>query len=385
VTAEEGSMKFSAFIEANLDAILDEWDAFARTLLPAARTMTDLQLRDHAREILLAIAEDMKTSRSEEQRSAKSRQITGGPGAITAGASHGSARHVSGFDLPQLVGEFRALRASVLSLWSRSSVATAVQPALEEIARFNEAVDQALAESVERYSADVARSRDIFLAVLGHDVRGPLSGIRMATDVLVMPTLAETMRMQVAMRIRRASETIARLTSDLLEYTRSRLGRGIPIERSACDLLVLCEEALDTVKGTYPEQQFVLRFSGDLGLELDPARMQQVLLNLLHNAVQHGDRSLPVALHVEGEEDAVVMKVANFGAPIATEVMQVIFEPLITVPLPGAAAHERSRTSLGLGLFIVREIVQGHHGTISVSSAADTGTVFTVRLPRLPS
>ena len=378
-------MKFSSFIETNLEAILEEWDAFARTLLPAAKTMTDPQLRDHAREILLTIAKEMETSQSEDQRSAKSRRISGAPGAVTAGASHGAARHVSGFDLPQLVGEFRALRASVLSLWSRSAVVTYVQPALEEIARFNEAVDQALADSVERYSADVARSRDIFLAVLGHDVRGPLSGIRMATDVLVMPTLAETRRMQVAMRVRRASEVIGRLTSDLIEYTRSRLGRGIPIERSACDLLMLCEETLDAVKGTYPDQQFVKQFSGNLRLELDTARMQQVLFNILHNAVQHGDRSLPVTLCVAGEEDEVVLKVTNFGTPIATEEMQTIFEPLVSMPLSGAAHHERSRTSLGLGLFIVREIVQGHQGTISVSSAADTGTVFTVRLPRLHS
>lgn len=163
-------MKFSSFIETDLEAILEEWDAFARTLLPAAKTMTDSQLRDHAREILLTIAKDMETSQSEDQRSGKSKRIGGAPGAVTAGASHGGARHVCGFDLPQLVGEFRALRASVLSLWSRSAVATNVQPVLEEIARFNEAVDQALAESVERYSADVARSRDIFLAVLGHDV-----------------------------------------------------------------------------------------------------------------------------------------------------------------------------------------------------------------------
>jgi hypothetical protein len=376
-------VKFSSFIKSNLDAILEEWDAFARTLLPAARVMTDQELRDHAREILLAIAKDMEISQSEDQRSAKSKRISGAPGAVSAGASHGGARHVSGFELPQLVGEFRALRASVLSLWSRSGVATEVRTALEEIARFNEAVDQALAESVDRYSADVARSRDIFLAVLAHDVRGPLAGIRMATDVLVMPTLAETMRMQVVMRIRRASEVIGRLTSDLIEYTRSRLGRGIPIERSACDLLMLCEETLDAVKGTYPEQQFVHQFYGDLRLELDATRMQQVLFNLLHNAVQHGDRSLPVTLHVAGEEDAVVLKVANFGTPIAKEEMQTIFEPLITVPLPGAAQDERSRTSLGLGLFIVREIVQGHQGTISLSSAAHTGTVFTVRLPRL--
>jgi signal transduction histidine kinase len=376
-------MKFSSFIEGNLDSILSEWDAFARTLLPAAKTLSDFQLRDDAREILIAIAADMDTGQTEGQRSAKSRQMLQLPDArLTAAASHGALRHSAGFDLVQLTGEFRALRASVLALWAKADAAASGKAALEEIARFNEGIDQALAESVERYSADLAKSRDMFLAVLGHDVRGPLSGIRMATDVLVMPLVAETLRIQVAMRIRRASDVIGRLTTDLLEYTRSRLGRGIPIERSTCDLRRVCEEALDVIKGSYPDQQFVSEISGELRMQADPVRMQQVVSNMLQNAVQHGDRSLPVALGLVGEEKEVVLSIANFGDPIPADALQVIFEPLVQVPSSQTEAHERPSTSLGLGLFIVKEIVRGHGGTIAVESSAGTGTVFTIRLPR---
>jgi signal transduction histidine kinase len=376
-------MRFSAFIAANLDSILREWDDYARTLLPAAKSMSDEDLRDHAREILLAIAKDMERGQTEDQRTAKSRRLTELPAeADSAGASHGGARQTAGFELLQLVGEFRALRASVLAHWSRSSEAASGRAAAEEIARFNEALDQALAESVERYSADLARSRDIFLAVLGHDVRGPLSSIRMAADVLVMPSLEEAMRTQVALRVRRASEAIGRLTSDLIEYTRSRLGGGLPIERSACDLLALCEEALDAVRFSCPDQSFEQHFAGDLRIEADGERMRQVVSNLLHNAVQHGDRTLPVTLHAQGEVHEVILKVANFGAPIPPALMRIMFEPLVTVPHLGPAPNERSKTSLGLGLFIVKEIVQGHRGTVSVDSSADQGTVFTVRLPR---
>jgi signal transduction histidine kinase len=379
-------MKFSTFIESNLDPILSGWDAFARTLLPAANTMSQLQLRDDAREILVAIAADMDTGQTESQRSAKSRRMRQLPDArLTAATSHGALRHNAGFDLVQLIGEFRALRASVLALWAKADAAAPGKAALEEIARFNEGIDQALAESVERYSANLAKSRDMFLAVLGHDVRGPLSGIRMATDVLVMPTVAETVRIQVAMRIRRASDVIGRLTTDLLEYTRSRLGRGIPIERSACDLSRLCEEALDVIKGAHPDQQFVHQISGDLHMQADAVRMQQVVSNLLQNAVQHGDRSLPVALGLVGEREEVVLRIANFGDPIPADALQVIFEPLVQVPRSQTDAHERPSTSLGLGLFIVKEIVEGHRGTIVVESSADAGTVFTIRLPRSPS
>jgi len=383
VFASPNRMKFSAFIAADLDAILVEWDAYARTLLPAAKSMSDEDLRDHAREILLAIARDMETSQTEDQRSAKSKRLTeSSEEASSAGASHGGSRQISGFELTQVVGEFRALRASVLAHWSRSPEAESGKTGAEEIARFNEALDQALAESVERYSADLARSRDIFLAVLGHDVRGPLSGIRMAADILVMPSLEEAMRMQVALRIRRASETIGRLTSDLIEYTRSRLGRGLPVRRADCDLLALCEEALQAAKFSYPDVSFEHEVSGNLRIEADRERMQQVVSNLLHNAVQHGDRSLPVTLQAAGDTHEVVLKVANFGPPIPADLRKIIFEPLVTIPQLGSEPSERSRTSLGLGLFIVKEIVQGHRGTVSIDSSGNNGTIFTIRLPR---
>lgn len=376
-------MRFSSFIEANLDLILEEWVVFAKTLLPAAATLSILELRDHAREVLVAIARDMETGQTEEQRSAKSKNMARGHGApATAASAHGSIRQLEGFELVQLVGEFRALRASVLKFWSRATVAEVELPAPEEIARFNEALDQALAESVERYSSEAAKSRDVFLAVLGHDVRGPLSGISMATDALLMPALQEGVRKQLVMRIRRAGEAIGRLSTDLLEYTRRRLGSGIPVAPSTCDLLQVCEEALDAVRGSYPEQEFVQNLAGDLRTECDVPRMHQVLANLLNNAVQHGDPKLPVTLEALGEPEVVILRVKNFGTPIPASALGVIFEPLVQLPSSDAKPHEQSRTSLGLGLFIACEIVQGHRGTIAVESSASDGTVFTVKLPR---
>ena len=376
-------MRFSAFIKDNLDAILEEWDAFARTLFPAGKAISNEELRDHCRAVLVAIAEDMETEQSEEGRAAKAKRMHKQPeGAETAASSHGAMRQISGFNFVQLVGEFRAMRASVLRFWSRADAAGASRPAAEEIARFNEALDQALAESVERYVADAAESREMFLAVLGHDVRSPLGSIRLATDVLVRPALPEQMRIQVAQRIRRASDIIGRLTTDLLEYARSRLSRGIPIELAKADLRRVCEEALDAVRTSHPEREFVQRLSGDLQVDCDQSRIQQLLSNLLNNAVQHGDTTRPVSLEAVGEADAVVLKITNFGTPIPVDAHDAIFEPLVQLPRSQEAPNERARTSLGLGLFIVREIVLGHQGKISVESSADAGTVFTVELPK---
>ena len=375
-------MRFSAFINDNLAAIEAEWESFARTMI-VSTPMSGPALRDHCREILLAIAVEMETAQTDEEQSAKSKemmQLAGAPG--NAATVHGSLRQLAGFDLMQLVGEFRAMRASVLALWNRTEAAGAKKPALEEFTRFNEALDKALAESVESYSSDVAASRDMFLAVLGHDLRSPLSVIDMSAKLLGKPELPQPAREQTVMRIRRASKEMNRLITDLLEYTRTRLGSGIPIQRSACDLGALCEEAVDGMRASDPQQPFELHLSGDLKVQADAPRLQQILSNLLHNAVQHGSRRAPVSLSAFGEEEAVLLKIANAGKPIPPDALQAIFEPLVQVKGPASEPSRRSGSSLGLGRFIVRQIVLGHEGTITVESSAEAGTVFTIRLPR---
>jgi signal transduction histidine kinase len=376
-------MKLHIFIQDNLDAIVAEWEAFARTLLPAAKTMSDLALRNHSREILTAIVKDMQTSQTEAERANRSKQVKLTPaGAQTMSAAHGASRHAAGFDLAQVLSEFRAMRSSVLALWRRSATTGGKSPTIEEIECFNEAIDQALGESVERYASDVAASRDMFLAVLGHDLRSPLQGIETASELLITPDLSEAARLQTAMRLKRASNTMSSLITDLLEFTRSRLGHGIPIERSPCDLRQACEEALDAIKAADPQREFLQHLSGDLRVRADCSRLRQVLSNLLSNAVQHGDQHAPVSLRACGEEDAIVLAIANSGKPIPLDALGIIFEPLVQVPNTTTDLNRRSKTSLGLGLFIAREIVHGHHGTINVQSSADTGTVFTIRLPR---
>ncbi len=383
------TMNLNVFISNNLDAIVDEWEVFAKTLLPVAGTMSSLALRDHCREILLAVVSDMRTRETESQRAAKSQgHAPQDAEPDTAATEHGALRHLSGFDLVQLVAEFRALRASVLALWSRRKSAGVAPEVfagtseIEQITRFNEAIDQALAESVDSYSAAVTTSRDMFLAVLGHDLRGPLQAISMTGWLLLKPELSETARREAAMRIQRNSTTMSLLISDLLEFMRTRLGSGIPLARTACDLGPVCTSALETIRAGNPEQNFEEQISGDLLISADAPRLHQALLNLLSNAVQHGDPSRTIFLVAKGAEDGIEVRVTNFGRPIPESALQTIFEPLVRAPSPAADQHEHSKTSLGLGLFIVREIVAGHGGWVTVQSSADAGTIFTLRLPR---
>ena len=382
-------MNLSAFISNNLDAIVDEWEVFANTLLPVAETMSSLALRDHCRDILLAAASDMQTRETESQRAAKSQgHAPQGAQADTAATAHGALRHLSGFDLVQLFAEFRALRASVLALWSRRpaaslmSVAVAGPSEIEEITRFNESIDQALAASVESYSSAVTASRDMFLAVLGHDLRGPLQAISMTGRLLLRPEMSVTARHEAAMRIQRSSTTMDMLISDLLEFVRTRLGSGIPLAPTACDVGTVCSTALEVIRAGNPEHCFEQQLSGDLSISADAPRLHQALLNLLSNAVQHGDRDRTISLIAVAVEEGIEVRVTNFGRPIPESSLQMIFEPMVRAASPEVEMHDHSKTSLGLGLFIVREIVGGHGGTVTVQSSVEAGTAFTIRLPR---
>jgi hypothetical protein len=371
----------AGFITDHLDEIVSEWETFARTLSPASDTMDSLALRDHARQMLEAMAKDIATWQSLEQQELKSKGL--GPafdGVETAAAAHGALRHAAGFDLQQLVSEFRALRATVLRLWLRSK-GYEDRNSTNEIARFNEAIDQALAESVKSYSEELSKSRDTFLAILGHDLRSPLSAMSGALHIL-SKAATETQRLAAIEAGARSVSFMTAMIRDLLEYTRTRLGKGIPIARENANLETVCKSAINELSHVHPSVGFRFESRGALNGMFDPERMHQVVSNLLNNAVQHGRRGFPVSLIAEGNETSLSCNVTNHGAPIPAESLQVIFDPLVQISSEESSAPRS--TNLGLGLFIAREIVVAHGGTIAASSSRD-GTTFSILLPRVAS
>ena len=217
---------------SNMDEIVAEWEAFARTLLPAAATMSSFALRDHAEAILQAIAQEIQRDPA----------VAHAPAAFsrrqTAATAHGALRHLSGFNLLQLGSEYRALTRERGQAVARRTCRRSIT-ARSTISRAStQSVDQALAESIASYADELARSRDTFLAILGHDLRSPLSAVSMSGHYLSQDGDA---RRQAGAAGRgahpaRRARRWTRMVKDLLEYTRTRLGRGIPIVRQACDI-----------------------------------------------------------------------------------------------------------------------------------------------------
>ena len=372
-------MKLATFITENMDCILSEWEAFATTLEPAASQMSPLALRDHAKGILTAIVLDIRTRQNAQEQLQKSQGLAPEPEGVASAASiHGGLRHDSNFSLVQLSAEFRALRATVLRLWL-PQVSTMSSSTNDEMVRFNEAIDQALAESVVTYSARADHTRELFLAVLGHDLRAPLSTLSMAGQLLMSEATPAAQVGPIGLRIERCARLMSIMVDDLIGYTRTQLGAGMPTMLLDTDLRPICEAAVEDALATHPGSDFDVALVGDLVGQYDGVRMHQLMTNLLINAAQYGGRSAPVLLRARADADTVIIEVTNQGNTIPADSLQSIFRPLIQLPAEGDA---RPGTSLGLGLFIAREIALAHGGTIVVSSNEMQGTTFTVRLPR---
>jgi signal transduction histidine kinase len=226
----------------------------------------------------------------------------------------------------------------------------------------------------------------MFLAILSHDLRNPLNCIRMAAQ-LVSREKDDPDSVEALAMIETSTEAVTRLISDLVDFTLSGLGRTMPLTRGPVDLVQLCREVVEAYRTTNPGR--TLRFHSDCDITgvWDAGRLRQVISNLMGNAIQHGSPEGPVELSaaVEGStpaESTVVLRVHNEGAPIPPDLLPTIFDPLVRYATRESAARRRPG-SIGLGLYIVREIVVAKGGTVEVASTAQEGTTFTVRIPRI--
>lgn len=375
-------MRLSDFIVQNVDRIVDEWEKFAATLTPAADSMTSIELRDHAKSILLAAARDMNTAQTKAEQIAKSEGEDVGktPTLDQAAASHGELRHSDGFDLVQMTSEFRHLRATVIRFWVESLTSPEITYFTDMI-RFNEAIDEALAESTAAYAERVTRSRDIFLAILGHDLRAPLQAIGMSSEVLIRKAGLGDADLAYVQRIKSSGRLMATMVTDLLEFVRSRLGVTLPVVRKPMEMTLACREAIEAASAGQPNCNPVFITRGDTQGEWDRARIDQLLQNLIGNALQHGAAKHEISVTLEGSDSHVSLSVHNDGEPIAQEAIGSIFDPLVRSLNEELGTHNPS-TSLGLGLFIVKEVVNAHGGSITVTSNVGDGTTFIVVLPK---
>jgi PAS domain S-box-containing protein len=241
------------------------------------------------------------------------------------------------------------------------------------------AADITQSKRAQSEAAETTRFREHFVGIVGHDLRNPLTAILTAAQLLLRHGGLLERQARTVSRIAASSERMARMIGDLLDFTRSRLGGGFPIQTRRMDLRELCQAVIEELELAYPERTVEFEARGEAWGNWDPDRIAQVVSNLVGNALQHSPESGTVRVDLRDEGDRVLLETSNAGPVIPGEVLTHIFEP----GRRGPAGRGRNESSgLGLGLYIVQQIVFAHGGDISVRSSAEEGTTFTVSLPR---
>jgi signal transduction histidine kinase len=344
-----GSKRLPRFIDENVELIVGEWEAFARTLTPSSDGMTPLALRDHIHQILAFIVPDIEASQSPEQQRSKSHGIEDETN--TAAQTHAALRFAGGFDIGQMASEYRALRASILKLWKNTNPALDAQD-IDDITRFNESIDQELAESVNFYTKKVAHSKDLLVGILGHDLRSPVQAIVLSAELAIhMGKMSDSQTMLIK-NVLESAERMGALVTNILDVTRARFGGGLPVVRTMMNMGFVARQIVDEVHVVNPSRTIELSLSGNLVGEWDKARIGQVFSNLLSNAIQYGFRGSPIRVDVTGGPESVTLAVGNDGVPITSEKMDIIFDPL-TRGLPAESSLPASG-NLGLAALIQR-------------------------------
>lgn len=369
-------MRLADFIEANSERILDDAVQFAVTQAPDGVRFSTKTLRNDIPLILRDIVLDLRTPQEPtEQRKKAEGRVVADEGAESAATSHGRSRADDGFGVNQMVAEYRALRASVLRLWMEDQALAVAS--IEDMIRFNAAIDQAVAESLAEFSRTVESWRHVFLGALGHDLRGPLSAVIGTADLLVDST-RDTPYARQAERILDGGMQLGRLVDGLLDYSKSTLGSGMHLQRSVCDLGEVLAKEVELLRTSLKHPAITLDVDGDTRGEFDDARIREAIHNLVTNAAKYGDSHAEIGVSVIGSADHVAMSVSNAGAPLSGDALVALFDPLRRGSQP---AHKGEHTSLGLGLFIVREIARAHGGDVTAGSE-NGRTTFVILLPR---
>ncbi|MFL5353694.1 ATP-binding protein [Archangium sp.] len=368
-------------LRRNRDRILEEWARLVRAELPVSGLLADA-LRTHVPGMLDALVEALALGRAERPHEPLKQQAR----------EHAEQRHRLGYALEQVVREYALLRNTFV----RVLLSECPQPPIAEMELLHLALDQAVVESVTTYARASTREleterqqlrhalefRDRVLGIVSHDLRNPLNAITLSAAMLLRRGNLDERVQQNLQRIVNASDRAHRLIRDLLDYTRARLGGGIPLEPRPCDLGEVAQQVVDEVALAFPERMLhLLRATErDLRGEWDPDRLAQVVTNLTRNAVRHSPSGTPVRVTVHADERSVGVDVHNEGPPIAPELLPTLFEPFTQ----GSERHSHEG-NMGLGLYISRELARAHGGRLEVESRQEEGTTFRLVLPRTPS
>ncbi|HSD88841.1 MAG TPA: HAMP domain-containing sensor histidine kinase [Kofleriaceae bacterium] len=351
------------FIRSSAARIAELWEEEARRELPAPRSMSQPVLLDHLPEFLDGLADYIEGNIEQADR-AFANLVEG----------HALQRLGYGVGMETLTREYSKLRLVIL----RASTHLACDPEQRDsMLRMHEGMDRAMNEAIHRFAARREEVRERFISILGHDLRDPLSTVRISANMLAANPAIKPEHRVIASRISRACNRMQRMINDVLDFARGHLGNGIPANPTPNDMGEICRAAADELGAANPQREIVVDTHGNLRGSFDRDRVHQALGNLISNAIHHTEGSIEIRAYEEDEHQAVITEVTSHGHAIPGELRKRIFDPFSQGDIAGP------RHGLGLGLFIVQQIALAHGGTCDVVSD-EKATTFAIRWPRVP-
>jgi signal transduction histidine kinase len=369
--------RLRATLRAHRDALLEDWKR--RVLLdpsvPEANRLPEPALSKGVPALLDAVISRL----GQDLTASQAGHPALGVGWISR--EHAERRHAQEYSIASAVREFSHLRAAILALCYAERVDVAASEAAVLHSTIDEAMTTVAVQMDEACNAQLKRDVELherFIAILGHDLRAPLSSVTFNAAVLVKDAELPATTLRAVQRIARGGERMQRMIEDMLDLVRAGHIGGIPLKREPTNLHDLTACAIEEALARYPGRRIDVKTSGSGRGAWDTGRLMQVFSNLLGNALAHSPADTSVDMRIDDVDgERVAIRIHNQGA-IPESLVPIIFEPFRRAGGDAPSASE----GLGLGLYIVSELVQAHGGTITVASAPEQGTTFTVVLPR---
>ncbi len=370
-------------LQNHRDAIVERWISAVREQL-ANGGEYDSELRDHIPFFIEAMIEMLH----DESQGVRKEKLEGYD---TVGREHGSQRYRIGFSLKTLVKEYGLLRDIILDIMEETPANitphevrlltnftfTAIADAVDEHARQEQQQKQD-AQAAEIAALNERNAFEKYLnGIVSHDLRNPLAAIIMTANACERRGSGDQRTTDGIQRMEKAAKRALRLVENLLDFTQTRLGGALPVDRKNVSLGDIVRQTVEEIMQAHPDAKFETHSSGDVRGDWDADRLAQVVQNLAANALAYGDPSVPVRLEIDSDDGVVRLTVKNLGNPISSDRLAFIFQPM-----QRATCERHAKQNLGLGLYIVWHVVAAHGGITEVTSTREAGTAFTVYLPR---
>ena len=354
-------------LKQNAQRIMSLWEERARAEVSASMHHDTLVLQNSLPLYLNQLADELSTKidRTPARIASDAAEST------RFGRSHGQDRAgFADYSMSQLIFEYHILRQVIFQVLEEETPL-----GVRERDIIIDSIEQVVNDAASQFSRTLRDIQELFMVTLTHDLRGPLNIIKMGTQLILRRLERGDSPGDVAVRVLAAVDRLDSMIQNLLDASRLRAGESLKLELEECDLERLVQDVVEDLSFAYG-QRFVVVSDAEVKSNCSSKEIHRVIENLAVNAVKYGAANTPITLTLQQTKTQISLTIHNEGAPISLDAQSILFQQFRRT----AAAEEQ--TGWGLGLFLVKSIVEAHQGTIAVESTEGKGTSFTIKLPR---